>query len=170
MEFTTGGSGASRTGPGNMLGRIIKLDERTSPFECVQPIFAGLGHGTLPSAGPTHTNTLFRANHHRAAWLRSARGALDRPCHWRSLRAPLCQHPDLRNHSVSCCIIASDRLHNLTVVQISNLFRVSIHADDAIPALLSRESPARVLANVPAWPGHFDIEIDCITAVVNKVA
>jgi 2-iminobutanoate/2-iminopropanoate deaminase len=25
--------------------------------------------------------------------------------------------------------------------------------------------PARIFVNVPAWRGHFDIEIDCITAV-----
>jgi 2-iminobutanoate/2-iminopropanoate deaminase len=25
--------------------------------------------------------------------------------------------------------------------------------------------PARLFINVPAWPGHFDIEIDCIAAV-----
>jgi 2-iminobutanoate/2-iminopropanoate deaminase len=25
--------------------------------------------------------------------------------------------------------------------------------------------PARIFVNVPAWPGHFDIEIDCIAAL-----
>jgi len=25
--------------------------------------------------------------------------------------------------------------------------------------------PARIFVNVPAWPGHFDIEIDCVAAV-----
>lgn len=24
------------------------------------------------------------------------------------------------------------------------------------------EPPARIFVNVPAWPGHFDIEVDCI--------
>ena len=24
--------------------------------------------------------------------------------------------------------------------------------------------PARIFVNVPAWPGHFDIEIDCVAA------
>jgi 2-iminobutanoate/2-iminopropanoate deaminase len=28
--------------------------------------------------------------------------------------------------------------------------------------------PARIFANVPALPGHFDIEIDCIAAVADK--
>ena len=25
--------------------------------------------------------------------------------------------------------------------------------------------PARIFVNVPAWPGHFDIEIDCVAAL-----
>jgi 2-iminobutanoate/2-iminopropanoate deaminase len=25
--------------------------------------------------------------------------------------------------------------------------------------------PARIFVSVPAWPGHFDIEIDCVAAV-----
>lgn len=28
-----------------------------------------------------------------------------------------------------------------------------------------RDPPARIFVCVPAWPGHFDIEIDCIAAV-----
>ncbi|BCF94976.1 hypothetical protein PPGU16_80430 (plasmid) [Paraburkholderia largidicola] len=27
------------------------------------------------------------------------------------------------------------------------------------------QPPARMFVNVPAWPGRFDIEIDCIAAV-----
>ena len=27
------------------------------------------------------------------------------------------------------------------------------------------DPPARIFVNVPAWPGHFDIEIDCIAAL-----
>jgi 2-iminobutanoate/2-iminopropanoate deaminase len=29
----------------------------------------------------------------------------------------------------------------------------------------SKNPPARIFVNVPAWPDHFDIEIDCIAAV-----
>jgi 2-iminobutanoate/2-iminopropanoate deaminase len=29
----------------------------------------------------------------------------------------------------------------------------------------SKDPPARIFINVPAWPGPFDIEIDCIAAV-----
>ena len=28
--------------------------------------------------------------------------------------------------------------------------------------------PARIFVAVPAWPGHFDIEIDCIAVVADK--
>jgi 2-iminobutanoate/2-iminopropanoate deaminase len=28
-----------------------------------------------------------------------------------------------------------------------------------------KDPPARVFVNVPAWPGHFDIEVDCIAFV-----
>src|SRR5262249_24012568 len=31
-----------------------------------------------------------------------------------------------------------------------------------------KNPPARIFVNVPAWPGHFDIEVDCIAAVVDK--
>jgi 2-iminobutanoate/2-iminopropanoate deaminase len=27
------------------------------------------------------------------------------------------------------------------------------------------QPPARIFVNVPAWPGHFDIEIDCVAAL-----
>src|SRR5258708_469693 len=30
----------------------------------------------------------------------------------------------------------------------------------------AKDPPARVFINVPAWPGHFDIEIDCIAATL----
>ncbi|MEA3148409.1 MAG: 2-iminobutanoate/2-iminopropanoate deaminase [Verrucomicrobiota bacterium] len=28
-----------------------------------------------------------------------------------------------------------------------------------------KDPPSRIFVNVPAWPGHFDIEIDCIAAL-----
>jgi 2-iminobutanoate/2-iminopropanoate deaminase len=33
---------------------------------------------------------------------------------------------------------------------------------------ISRRTHPRIFVNVPAWPGHFDIEIDCIAAVADK--
>ena len=32
----------------------------------------------------------------------------------------------------------------------------------------SKDPPARIFVNVPAWPGHFDIEVDCVAAVEDK--
>jgi hypothetical protein len=29
-----------------------------------------------------------------------------------------------------------------------------------------KNPPARILVNLPAWPGHFDVEIDCVAAVL----
>jgi enamine deaminase RidA (YjgF/YER057c/UK114 family) len=29
-----------------------------------------------------------------------------------------------------------------------------------------KNPPAGVFVNVPAWPGHFDIKIDCVAAVL----
>jgi len=37
---------------------------------------------------------------------------------------------------------------------------------NAIYALLPKNPPAGIFVNVPAW--HFDIEVDCIAAVVDK--
>jgi 2-iminobutanoate/2-iminopropanoate deaminase len=31
-----------------------------------------------------------------------------------------------------------------------------------------KDPPARIFINVPAWPGNFDIEIDCIAALADK--
>jgi 2-iminobutanoate/2-iminopropanoate deaminase len=28
-----------------------------------------------------------------------------------------------------------------------------------------KDPPSRIFVNVPAWPGHFDIEMDCIATV-----
>jgi 2-iminobutanoate/2-iminopropanoate deaminase len=33
-------------------------------------------------------------------------------------------------------------------------------------ALFSQNPPARIFVKVPAWPGHFDIEIDCVAEVL----
>jgi hypothetical protein len=32
------------------------------------------------------------------------------------------------------------------------------------------DPPARVFASVPVWPGHFDIDIDCVAAVASTNA
>jgi 2-iminobutanoate/2-iminopropanoate deaminase len=50
-----------------------------------------------------------------------------------------------------------------------NVYCTRVEDFAAVNAIYSRyfpkDPPARIFVNVPAWPGHFDIEIDCIAAV-----
>jgi 2-iminobutanoate/2-iminopropanoate deaminase len=47
-----------------------------------------------------------------------------------------------------------------------NVYCTSVEHFAAVNAVYARffpkDPPARIFVNVPAWPGHFDIEIDCI--------
>ena len=51
-----------------------------------------------------------------------------------------------------------------------NVYCTSVEKFAAVNAIYARyfpkDPPARIFVNVPAWPGHFDIEIDCIAAVL----
>jgi hypothetical protein len=51
-----------------------------------------------------------------------------------------------------------------------NVYCTSVEKFAAVNAIYARyfpkDPPARIFINVPAWPGHFDIEIDCIAAVL----
>jgi 2-iminobutanoate/2-iminopropanoate deaminase len=53
-----------------------------------------------------------------------------------------------------------------------NVYCTSVEKFAAVNAVYSRyfpkNPPARIFVNVPAWPGHFDIEIDCIVAVADR--
>jgi len=50
-----------------------------------------------------------------------------------------------------------------------NVYCTSVEKFSAVNAIYARyfpeNPPARIFVCVPAWPGHFDIEIDCIAAV-----
>ena len=50
-----------------------------------------------------------------------------------------------------------------------NVFCTSVEKCAAVNAIYTcyfpQHPPARIFVNVPAWPWHFDIEIDCIAAV-----
>ncbi len=54
-----------------------------------------------------------------------------------------------------------------------NVYCTSVEKFAAVNAIYSRyfpkEPPARIFVNVPAWPGRFDIEIDCIAAVAEEL-
>jgi 2-iminobutanoate/2-iminopropanoate deaminase len=47
-----------------------------------------------------------------------------------------------------------------------NVYCTSVEHFAAVNAVYARffpsDPPARIFVNVPAWPGHFDIEIDCV--------
>jgi 2-iminobutanoate/2-iminopropanoate deaminase len=49
-----------------------------------------------------------------------------------------------------------------------NVYCTSVEKFAAVNAIYARyfptNPPARIFVCVPAWPGHFDIEIDCIAA------
>jgi 2-iminobutanoate/2-iminopropanoate deaminase len=50
-----------------------------------------------------------------------------------------------------------------------NVYCTSVEAFPAVNTIYARyfpnNPPARTFVNVPAWPGHFDIEVDCIAAL-----
>jgi 2-iminobutanoate/2-iminopropanoate deaminase len=50
-----------------------------------------------------------------------------------------------------------------------NVYCTSVEKFGAINAIYAayfpKNPPARIFVNVSAWPGHFDIEIDCIAVV-----
>ena len=50
-----------------------------------------------------------------------------------------------------------------------NVYCTSVAMFPVVNAIYARffgaNPPARIFVNVPAWPGRFDIEIDCIAAV-----
>jgi 2-iminobutanoate/2-iminopropanoate deaminase len=54
------------------------------------------------------------------------------------------------------------------------VYCTSVEAFAAVNAVYARffpaDPPARTFVNVPAWPGGFDIEIDCTAAVSSPVA
>lgn len=50
-----------------------------------------------------------------------------------------------------------------------NVYCTSVDMFPVVNEIYSRffgaHPPARIFVNAPAWPGHFDIEIDCVAAV-----
>jgi 2-iminobutanoate/2-iminopropanoate deaminase len=50
-----------------------------------------------------------------------------------------------------------------------NVYCTSVEKFAAVNAIyaryFSKEPPARIFVCVPAWPGPFDIEIDCVAAL-----
>jgi 2-iminobutanoate/2-iminopropanoate deaminase len=66
-----------------------------------------------------------------------------------------------------CLETARASLHNMLKC---NVYCTSVENFAAVKIVYAmyfrKDPPARIFVNVPAWPGHFDTEIDCIAAVL----
>lgn len=85
--------------------------------------------------------------------------------------APIERQTELVLEQMKLCLEAAGS--SLENVLKCNVYCTSVEKFAAVNAVYSRyfreNPPARVFVNVPAWPGHFDIEIDCIAALTDRV-
>jgi 2-iminobutanoate/2-iminopropanoate deaminase len=83
------------------------------------------------------------------------------------VEAPIERQTELVLEQMKLCLetAGSDLSHVLKC----NVYCTSVDHFPVVNAIYSRfftaDPPARIFINVPAWPGHFDIEIDCIATV-----
>jgi 2-iminobutanoate/2-iminopropanoate deaminase len=81
--------------------------------------------------------------------------------------APIERQTELVLEQLKLCLeTAGSSLENVLKC---NVYCTSVEKFAAVNAIYYRyfpkNLPARIFVNVPAWPGHFDIEIDCVAAV-----
>jgi 2-iminobutanoate/2-iminopropanoate deaminase len=78
--------------------------------------------------------------------------------------APIERQTELVLDQMKLCLEAAGT--SLANVLKCTVYCTSVDLFPAVNKVYARyfpdEPPARVFVNVPAWPGHFDIEIDCI--------
>jgi len=83
------------------------------------------------------------------------------------VEAPIERQTELVLEQMKLCLEAAGS--SLENVLKCTVYCTSVEKFAAVNAVYARyfpkAPPARVFVNVPAWPGHFDIEIDCIAAV-----
>lgn len=81
--------------------------------------------------------------------------------------APIERQTELVMEQMKLCVETAGS--SLNKVLKCNVYCTSIDAFPTVNAVYSRyfptDPPARIFVNVPAWPGHFDIEIDCIATL-----
>ena len=81
--------------------------------------------------------------------------------------APIERQTEIVLEQMKRCLEAAGS--SLANVLKCNVYCTSVEKFAAVNAVYRRyfptDPPARVFVNVPAWPGRFDIEIDCIAAV-----
>src|SRR5690349_244979 len=84
--------------------------------------------------------------------------------------APIERQTELVLEQMKLCLETAGS--SLEKVLKCNVYCTSVDKFAAVNAIYSRyfpkHPPARIFVNVPAWPGHFDIEIDCIAAVAER--
>ena len=83
------------------------------------------------------------------------------------IKAPIERQTEVVLEQMKLCLEAAGS--SLDQVLKCNVYCTSIAMFAAVNAVYARyfpsDPPARVFVNVPAWPGPFDIEIDCIAVV-----
>src|ERR1700719_2620802 len=79
-------------------------------------------------------------------------------------RVPIERQAELVLEQMKLCVeTAGSSLENVLKC---NVYCTSVDQFAAVNAIYAKyfpkDPPARIFINVPAWPGHFDIEIDCV--------
>ncbi|HEX4182036.1 MAG TPA: RidA family protein, partial [Caulobacteraceae bacterium] len=81
--------------------------------------------------------------------------------------APIERQTELVLEQMRLCLETAGS--SLAEVLKCNVYCTSVGKFAAVNQVYSRyfpkDPPARIFIHVPGWPGHFDIEIDCIAAV-----
>jgi 2-iminobutanoate/2-iminopropanoate deaminase len=81
--------------------------------------------------------------------------------------APIERQTELVLEQMKLCLETAGS--SLDDVLRSTVYCTSVNKYAIVNAIYARyfptDPPARVFVNVPAWPGHFDIEIDCVAAL-----
>ena len=84
------------------------------------------------------------------------------------VNAPIERQTELVMEQMKLCLetAGSDLDHILKC----NVYCTSVDYFPVVNAVYARyfknDPPARIFINVPAWPGHFDIEVDCVAVTI----
>ena len=83
------------------------------------------------------------------------------------IEAPIERQAEIVLEQMRLCLEAAGS--SLDNVLKCNVYCTSVEKFAAVNAIYARyfptNPPARIFVSVSAWPGHFDIEIDCVAAV-----
>jgi 2-iminobutanoate/2-iminopropanoate deaminase len=83
------------------------------------------------------------------------------------VKAPVERQTELVLEQMKLCVETAGS--SLDKVLKCTVYCTSVEMFPAVNAVYAKyfpeDPPARVFVNLPAWPGHFDIEVDCIAFV-----